>query len=128
MANVLGISVAEVLGWPVSEAPRSGEPRFGDNPLWRLASAEARRLFGDVLPVFAFDRADNTKGGALPSVIDAHAVFSLAKWWYDTASKDERIAAEREEILKKKQEEDTVSSSKSRRSIDTTPRSGRRDS
>lgn len=121
LAVELGTTLADVLGWPVDEVPRSGEPRFGDHPAWRAASLEARRQFGDLLPVFAFDRADDTKGGKLPSVINAHAVFTLAKWWFDTASMEDRIAAERAEILRKKAEEDNVSSSKTR----TAPRSGR---
>lgn len=128
VARETGLTLSEVLGWPVSEVPPSGEPRFGDNPVWRAASAEARRQWGDILPSFAFDRADNTKGGSLPSEINPKAVFTLAKWWFDTASMADRIAAEKEDILKKKAEEDAVTSSKTRRPVDTTtPKSGRRD-
>lgn len=112
VAKCLGTTVADVLGWPVAEVTSKGTPRFGDIPAWRLAEAEARRLYGDVLPGFAFDRAANTKGGAVPSVIDARTVFQLAKFWFDTASQEERIAAEREEILAKKAEEDATTSSR----------------
>lgn len=114
VAKDLGLTLSEVLGWPVSEAPKSGEPRFGDNPQWRAASQEARRLWGDLLPSFAYDRADNTKGGSLPAEITPKAVFKLAQWWFDTASMEERIAAERAEILAKKAEEDAAQSSHQR--------------
>ena len=111
VSRVLGTTVADVLGWPVAEVVPAS-PRFGDLPAWRLAETEARRLYGDVLPSFAFDRAANTKGGAVPAVIDARTVFQLAKFWFDTASQEERIAAEREEILAKKAEEDATTSSR----------------
>lgn len=112
VAKVLGTSVADVLGWPVADVSAKGSPRFGDLAAWKVAEAEARRLYGDVLPGFAFDRAANTKGGSIPSVIDARTVFQLAKFWFDTASEAERIAAEREEILAKKAEEDATTSSR----------------
>jgi hypothetical protein len=114
VAKILGTTVADVLGWPVAEVPAAGasSPRFGDLAAWRMAEAEARRLYGDVLPGFAFDRAANTKGGSVPSVIDARTVFQLAKFWFETASEEDRIAAEREEILAKKAEEDATTSSR----------------
>jgi hypothetical protein len=64
VAKVLGTSVADVLGWPVTDVSVKSSPRFGDLAAWKVAEAEARRLYGDVLPAFAFDRAANTKGGA----------------------------------------------------------------
>jgi len=53
VARVLGATVGDVLGWPVAEVP-AASPRFGDLPAWRQAEMEARRLYGDVLPAFAF--------------------------------------------------------------------------
>lgn len=126
----LGMTVAEVLGWEVHEGGKSDRPRFGDRPGWAAAEAEARRLYGDILPGFAFDRAADTSGGKPPAIINARAVYALAKWWFEAASAEERVAAERAEILAVKAAEDaaTAAASHPRRLVDaTTKKPGNRD-
>jgi hypothetical protein len=128
LSALLGLPLSDVLGWPTNASDQPPTPAFGDLPGWREAEAEARRRFGDLIPGFAFDRAARTMGGAPPAVISASTVAGLAKFWLESSSREDRIAAERDEILAKKAEEDAERPSETRPSstIPVSPKRTRR--
>ena len=80
------------------ELPPEGIRRFGDLPGWAEAEAEARRIYGDFLPMSSWEAAREMRGAQWPREIAPRTVYRFAKAWFEQVGEEELIERERAEI------------------------------
>lgn len=84
---------------PVREDTNQKEYKnFGALPGWAEAEAEARRLYGNVLPALAWEAAREMAGTRWPSEITAQTVYWFARAWFEQAREEELITRQRAEL------------------------------